>query len=447
MLATPPSPAIGLNDLNPLLTVRSALAELPLHRFETTADDDLPSVAAALLQRPAVPGVVVSDPHGPLMVLARSQIFEALSLATADPSQTLRALVHSSSPSLYLAAATPILEAAAQALRRPLHQQASPIGVSTPSGPALVSAAVLNQAYWHLRGIDSQIRHERRQLEQLQNEKMAALGYLVDGVAHEILDPISFIWGNLAHISSYTQSLLALVDAYAAEVPQPSPQLQQHCVEAELDYLQTDLPEAIRSVRGGAHRLRQLAISLQNFCHIDEVYPKPADLHGLLDSLLLLLQSRVKTPLQIHRDYRKLPPVLCFAGQLGQVFMSILTSAVDTLLEQSLESNCPPTLSLTTAVCNAPISYPAGRWIKIVIQDNGPGLPADVEQAIAAACSPQTQLVKESRLAMGYRIVTARHGGCFQVRSQQFNQPDNQIDSGTEFTILLPLIPPETRST
>ncbi|MEO1592679.1 MAG: ATP-binding protein, partial [Cyanobacteria bacterium J06632_22] len=206
----------------------------------------------------------------------------------------------------------------------------------------------------------------------------------------------------------------------------------------------TDLPEAIRSVRGGAHRLRQLAISLQNFCHIDEVYPKPADIHSLLDSLLLLLQSRIKTPLQIQRDYAKLPPVQCFAGQLGQVFMSILTSAADALLAQQLDSGESPTLILSTRVCNAPVAYPTGRWVEVLIRDNGPGLPATVEQDIAAACSPQARRIKESRLAMGYRIVTARHGGRFQVRSQQFTQADHRIDRGTEFQVMLPLMPPDS---
>ena len=407
---------IGTEIASSLLTVRSVLADLPLHVDETAVEDDLHRVAAKLLQQPRLPGLLVREGETALTALARSHIFETLSLSATGPVPTLCSILYSTPPSLRLTADTPILEAAPQALRRPLPQQSVPVIVETPIGAALLSAAVLNQAYWHLRGIEAQIRYERFQLEQLQNEKMASLGRLVDGVAHEILDPISFIWGNLAHISGYTQTLLELLEGYADEVPQPSPQLQQRCIEAELDYLQTDLPEAIRSVRGGAHRLRQLAISLQNFCHIDEVYPKPADLHSLLDSLLLLLQSRIKTPLKIHRDYSKLPPVPCFAGQLGQVFMSILTSAVDALLAQRLESQQSPTLTLSTKICNAPASHPPSRWVQVLIQDNGPGLPAAVEQAIAAACSPQVRRVKETRLAMSYRIVTAQHGGCFRVR-------------------------------
>ncbi|MEO1589736.1 MAG: sensor histidine kinase, partial [Cyanobacteria bacterium J06632_22] len=217
-----------------LLTVHSVLTDLSLHRFEATADDDLQSVAAVLRQRPQLPGVLVQDADGLWVAIARAKLFEACSSTLDAAGLTLAATFPTALSNIYLRSDTLILDAARQALRRPLSQQADPIVVETPTGMALLSAVVLNQAYWQLRGIESQIRYERLQLEQLQNEKMAALGRLVDGVAHEILDPISFIWGNLAHISSYTQTLLELVEAYAEAVPEPSPLLQQRCEEAEL---------------------------------------------------------------------------------------------------------------------------------------------------------------------------------------------------------------------
>ncbi|MEL6138638.1 MAG: HAMP domain-containing sensor histidine kinase [Cyanobacteria bacterium J06628_6] len=446
LLAPRPSSSRPQLPEHSLLNVRSTLAELSLHACQVPANSPLSCAADRLLEQGNLPGIVVCDDAQSPGVLSRAQIFEALCQdRRAQTTTSLQTLLRWSPPSLCLGIDTSILTAAKQALRRPTLQQGVPIAVETETGCYLLDSTVLNQAYWHLRGIETQIRYERLQLEQLQNDKMSDLGRLVDGVAHEILDPVSFIWGNLSHISSYSQDLLDLMAAYAAELPQPSAQLQQRCREVELDYLQADLPEAIRSVRSGAHRLRQLAISLQNFCHIDEVYPKPADLHGLLDSLLLLLQSRIKTPLQIERDYGKLPPVTCFAGQLGQVFMSTLVSATDALLASYLDSALdePPTLTLSTTVCTAPA--PINRWVEILICDNGPGLPAAVEQAVTDTCSTQTRLVKEISLAMSYRIVTAKHGGQFQVRSQQFTQPHTRTVRGTEFKILLPLAPPEPR--
>jgi signal transduction histidine kinase len=300
---------------------------------------------------------------------------------------------------------------------------------------------------------------------------MANLGRLVDGVAHEILDPVSFIWGNLSHIATYTEGLLELLTAYDRALPHPSPEVAQLQTELEVDYLRQDLPRAIASVQTGAERLSKLATSLQNFCHIDEVYPKPTDLHELIDSILLLLKSRLKSDIQIIKNYGHLPPVPCYPGQLNQVFMNILSRSLDTLLNQAvsqqldLEMNVnrnqerksarvpKPAIAITTRVCSLESKTKQNlRWVAIAIADNGPGLSAQTQQQLQESFSVRRRAEKETSLAVSYQIVTAKHGGQFRVRSRGVAlgesatshfclPPMPELDgaTGTLFEIWLPL--------
>jgi signal transduction histidine kinase len=317
-------------------------------------------------------------------------------------------------------------------------------------------------AHWQIRGIETQVRYERAQAAMLQNQKMVALGRLVDGVAHEILDPLGFIWGNLTHIARYCQQLLQLADTYEkAWPPVPEPKaLVELKEEIELSYLQADLPDALSSIQGGAERLKQLATSLQNFCHIDEVYPKPADLHDLLDSIVLLLKSRLTSKIEVIREYTSLPPVNCFGGQLSQVFMNIVTHCVDTLLAQgaraaddlpladwpeaAITPTASPQIIIRTELLSAEATEPSlgDRWVAITIADNGPGLSPEDQQRILNSFSVQQRLARETDLATSYRIVTAKHGGKFWVRSPRSHAATTSPPTrGTEFVIHLPLYP------
>jgi signal transduction histidine kinase len=292
----------------------------------------------------------------------------------------------------------------------------------------------------------------------------------VDGIAHEILDPISFIWGNLSHLKDYSKGLLALLTAYEKYLPNPPVEIVQIREDLEFDYLCKDFPRTIESVRSGAERLSKLATSLQNFCHIDEVYPKPADLHGLLDGILLLLKSRLSSEIQVVKHYSHLPPVLCYSGQLNQVFMNILSNAVDALLNQAVSQQLQldgragashplsavrcvkPTITITTEVRSlASTGGGASRWVYICIADNGSGLFPEVQQKILESFSIQKRAGKETSLAVSYQIITAKHGGKLEMRSRSLatgEQNGAAIDlsdpedggTGTEFEIWLPLL-------
>lgn len=484
------------------LGIHSTLKDLPLYTFTVSADTTVRSLRQSFAQNPDLPGVLILQ-NSQHRLLSRWQFLDSLlcldtiledsrsdSAMASSAQWTLAHFLHQTARSaLFLAAGTSILQGAQQALRRPQEQQNDPIVVHRNGQFYLLNAATLNLAHWQIRGIETQIRYERLQMQLLESEKMAALGRLVDGVAHEILDPVGFVWGNLGYIADYAEQQHQLLMAYEAAMPDPPEDIIELREAIEFDYLRSDLPAAIKSARGGAQRLRRLATSLQNFCHIDEVHPRPTDLNTLIDSTLRLLKSRLTTPINIERCYGQLPPVTCFAGQLSQVFMSIFTNALDALLAQaqladyrsnnygsshysssdsSAHTSLPleqktPQITVTTSICE-PQDHPGldpeeDRWVSVIISDNGPGIPPEVQAQILESFSPTQRLRKETGLALSYQIVTAKHGGRFWLRSLYHPPAEastTETDSsalghepsptGTEFEILLPLHPKATDS-
>lgn len=441
------------------LRLESTLQDLPLHDFQVELACGSQQVAQVFEQHPLLPGVILLDKGQFAGMLSRQRFLEylirpqGLELFLAQPLSVLYS--YARIEPLILAADTSIATATQQVLRRSLELLGEPIVVQLDLRTyRLLNMHELNVAYWQIRGIETQVRYERMQAQMIQSERMASLGRLVDGIAHEILDPVSFIWGNLMHVSTYSQHLMQLLSAYIEVQSDPPQEILDLQEEIEFDYLEQDLPRAIASIRTGAERLTKLVTSLQNFCHIDEVYPKPADLHECLDSILFLLKSRLTGEIAISRNYGPLPPVLCYEGQLSQVFMNILTNAVDALLEPAIyqeltrefggkgaaanqaKLHAQPQITITTQVCspngNAASAIADSRWVSIRIADNGPGLSPEMHQQILDSFSISKRAAKETSLALSYQIITARHGGKFQLRSQ--------LGTGTEFEILLPLV-------
>ncbi|BCX09666.1 MAG: hypothetical protein KatS3mg066_3525 [Fischerella sp.] len=329
------------------------------------------------------------------------------------------------------------------ALKRSPELLAEPVVVQTVDNTyRLLDVQQLNIASWQIRGIETQVRYERSQAQMIQNDKMASLGRLVDGIAHEILDPVSFIWGNLTYVSNYSQDLLKLIAAYESHLPSPNKEIDSLKEEIEFDFLEQDILQALTSIRAGAERLKKLVISLQNFCHIDEVYPKPADLHACIDNILLIINSQIRGEIEIVKNYGSLPPVYCFIGELYQVFMNLLSQSVDWLLDEAVRHQLnpikkadKPRIEITTEVISQDSTTPGApdsRWVAISIRDNGSGMSQELKQQILDSLSVKKRADKETSLAVSYRIITARHGGKFHLFSE--------VGVGTKFTILLPLL-------
>ncbi|MBN3898769.1 MAG: sensor histidine kinase [Nostoc sp. NOS(2021)] len=431
------------------LDVESTLQELPMYNFPVEINRTGMEVASFLEKYPLLPGVILVEQGKFIGMISRRRLLEFLirpygqELFVQQPLAVLYS--YARIPILLLADTTSILTAMQLSLKRSPELLAEPIVVQTESGAyRLLDVQELNIISWQIRGIDNLVRYERSQAQIIQNDKMANLGRLVDGIAHEILDPVGFIWGNIIYVSTYSQDLLKLIAAYDQELPSASQAINQIKEEIEFDFLEQDLSRSLASIRTGAERLKKLVTSLQNFCHIDELYPKPVDLHACIDSVVLLINSRLQGEIEIVKYYGQLPPVYCFMGQLNQVLMNILSEAVDTLLNEAVRQQLhvedtktvqKPRIEITTQVISQEASNPDApdsRWILIRIADNSLGMSEEVQQQIMESFSLETKTGKNTSLAVSYRIITVRHGGKLNLRSQ--------LGVGTEFEILLPLV-------
>lgn len=279
---------------------------------------------------------------------------------------------------------------------------------------------------------------QRTQSQLVQNEKMSSLGQLVAGVAHEINNPVNFIYGNLIHAKEYAESLIAAIHTYQQYYPNPVFEVQEAIEELDLDFLIEDLPKLLNSMQVGAERIREIIASLRNFSRLDEAECKPADIHQGIDSTLMILQNRIKgksdSPgIQVIKTYGKLPQIECYPGQLNQVFMNILVNALDAIEERDkartfsdIKQN-PSFIRITTEVVESE------QKVIIKISDNGPGIPEKVKKCIFDPFFTTKGVGKGTGLGMtiSYEIVAEKHNGTLEC----FSLPGE----GTEFVIQLPV--------
>ena len=201
-------------------------------------------------------------------------------------------------------------------------------------------AEQLELAFQELRQTQTQLIH---------TEKMSSLGQLIAGIAHEINNPISFIYGNTSYGKQYITDLLELIYLYQKHYPCPEPEIQSYIEEIELDFVKEDLPKIMSSMQMGAERIRSIVLSLRNFARLDESDKKLVNIHDGIDSTLLILKNRLNLvtglakgkksePIQVIQNYGDVPFVECYPGQMNQVFMNILNNAIDAL-EMSMLPN------------------------------------------------------------------------------------------------------------
>ncbi|WP_342745959.1 GAF domain-containing sensor histidine kinase [Brunnivagina elsteri] len=303
---------------------------------------------------------------------------------------------------------------------------------------AIEQADLLAQTQHQTETISKALQElKQTQTQLVQAEKMSSLGQLVAGIAHEINNPVNFIYGNIKHISQYSEDLLSLLDLYRQNSLNPVPEIIEHAEEIDLDFLIEDLPNMLSSVKVGTERIRQIVLSLRNFSRLDQAEIKPVNIHDGIESSLVILQYRLKAKpespaIQIIKEYDDLPEVECYAGQLNQVFMNVLSNAIDAVEERNQkdsESHISQ-ISIQTSLSQLPNQKPS---VAIRIFDNGLGIPEKIINDIFNPFFTTKEVGKGTGLGLSisYQIVVDKHGGIFKCFSQK--------GEGTEFLIEIPL--------
>jgi predicted ATPase/signal transduction histidine kinase len=272
---------------------------------------------------------------------------------------------------------------------------------------------------------------QQTQSQLIQTEKMSSLGQMVAGVAHEINNPVNFIYGNLKYTSEYTQQLLDIIQVYQSCYPEPCPEVQEKLEDTDLEFLGQDLPKMLSSMHMGADRIRTIVLSLRNFSRLDEAEMKPVDIHEGIDSTLLILQhrltSRNRPDIRVVKNYAQLPKVICFASQLNQVYMNLLSNAIDALMidANNHHSDVIPEIIIQTELSNE-------SHVVIRISDNGSGIPESLQQKIFDPFFTTKPVGSGTGLGLfiSYQIVVDKHHGKITCHSS--------AHQGTEFTIEIP---------
>lgn len=280
---------------------------------------------------------------------------------------------------------------------------------------------------------------QETQAQLIHNEKMSVLGELVAGVAHEINNPVSCVCGNLVHVGNYTRDLLHLIELYQQHYPDVSQEIQTLIHEMDMDFLMEDLPQAISSMQIGADRIREIVRSLRNFSRKDdEEVMNQTNLHEGIEGTLVILQTRFKSrnnypEIKLVKNYGNLPLVTCYVGKMNQVFMNLLSNAIDAIeqynQEQSLEEvkKNPGKITISTEAKEDNVI--------IKISDNGMGMTPEIHQRLFDSFFTTKPVGKGTGLglAIAYRVIVEEHKGSLVCHSQP--------NQGAEFVITIPLNP------
>lgn len=428
LISDPPSQEIRLD---------STLEALWLYKIQVETTETGRCVGELLDANPLLPGVIIVEGENFLGMISRSIFWEYLSrpfgrsLFLKRPILALHHIIHQDM--LILPKNTTIVDAARSALMRSPKERYEPILVRLSAQDyRVVDVHQLLIAQSQIQELSAELIRQQTQKQMMQTEKMAILGQMVAGVAHEIRNPVNTIVGNLQYLNNYSQSLIKVTQVYEQEYPQNSPLMEQLKDEVELDFIYDDLPSLLKSVGLASERIKELVNGLRTFSHMGETTKKETSIHECIDNTLLLMKSRLKYGIEVVKNYGEIPPVNCYSGQLSQVFMNIISNAIDALEDKQSREKAQgsplqtPRLTITTSILNS-------QEVSIKIADNADGIPPEVQEKIFDMFFTTKSAEKGTGLglAISYQIITEKHGGKLKLTSE--------LNKGTEFQVILPL--------
>ena len=278
---------------------------------------------------------------------------------------------------------------------------------------------------------------QKMQIKLIQSEKMSGLGQLAAGIAHEINNPINFIAGNLDYAQEYAHNLLKIIHLYQEDYVKPTPRIQAAIDEIELEFLEEDFIKVLNSINLGTQRIQEIVKSMRIFSRVDEAEVKTVNIHEGIDSTLTLLHHRLKAKpdhpeIELIKEYGQLPQAECHAGQLNQVFMNIISNAIDALDESNQQRSFaeiqqhPNRIQIFTKVID-------DNWVAIHISDNGRGVCETVGSKLFDPFFTTKPIGKGTGLGLSisYQIIVEKHGG------RLYCQPVS--GKGIEFVIEIPI--------
>lgn len=270
------------------------------------------------------------------------------------------------------------------------------------------------------------LKHTQAKL--IHTEKMNSMEQLVGGIAHEVNNPINFIYGNLNYMNGYVQDLLEVIQLYQNHYPKPANEIEEKLEELDLEFTSADLLQSFISLRSGAKRIRNLVLSLRNFSRFDEAEVKRVNIHEGIESTLAMLGSKLRD-INVAKSFGELSLVECYAGQLNQTFMHIIQNAIEAVQSEeaiALDSRSSATITISTEMAG-------DDRVAIWIADNGPGINLEIQDRIFEPFFTTKDVGGGAGLGLSisHQIVAKQHGGDLTCSSMP--------GQGTKFLIELPV--------
>ena len=455
VMASKPEIGSSSNSLSPSLKYQLALdaniSQLNLHNTKIDLDQTGAIARQLFTDNPLLPALILQDQGSYVGMLSRRRFLECLSrpygieLFTKRP---LRVLYEQfQSETLKLEGNVLIGIASQLALGRVNDEVYEPVVVHQDGDDyAVLDIHDLLQAQSYIHELATNLLREQTQTTMFQTEKMASLGQIVAEVSHDIRNPVSAIYGNTDCLLTYIEGVMKILRAYEKEYGTSSATISEILEEVDWEFVRLDLPQVVRSIKSGAKYLRRLVDTLQSLSHMnDHATPELIDLLECVESSLTILSGRIRT-VQIIKNYTDLPKVNGFSDRLIQVFMNLISNALDAMvdlntnlkadLKAESESTWQPLMMITSTITKIDDC----QWISIKVADNGLGIPKEIQDRIFDNFFTTKSQGKGTGLGLAicYQIITQQHNGKIILRSPYLNN-NGDMTTGTEFEVLLPI--------